>query len=68
MKNKINSPAAALTSIGDGRYCNREGSCEEAAGARGGVAAVLGNSCTLQSLAGCQAKNSSAAAASGAAE
>lgn len=49
-------------------------SCEEAvgawAGARGGVAAVLGNSCTLQSLAGCQAKNSSAAAAaaSGAAE
>lgn len=38
--------------------------------ARVGVAAVLGNSCTLQSLAGCQAKNSSAAAAaaSGAAE
>lgn len=46
-------------------------SCEGQAGGRGGVA-VLGNSCTLQSLAGCQAKNSSGAAAaalaSGAAE
>lgn len=54
-----------------GKGCRR--SCEWKAWGRGGVA-VLGNSCTLQSLAGCQAKNSSAAAgaasasASGAAE